>query len=227
LLRATCPRLVVYAHAVCDVAKCEAEPGWAYDLNVRSVENLLRLLSPATRLVYVSSDHVFGGDGRYDEACEPTPISVYGRTRVAAERLVSSRPGSLIVCPGLAIGPSADGRSGHFDWLRYRHCNGLPITIIEDEARSAVWSHDLADRIMDLAFSELSGVRHVPAAKVVSRPELARHLMQMQQLPPKFDVRRRVDQAAPHLGRVEVRSIHRDQFAAPLTSAAGYQPLDP
>jgi dTDP-4-dehydrorhamnose reductase len=212
---------------VCDVAKCEADPEWAYDINVRSVENLLRLLSPATRLVYVSSDHVFGGDGLYDEACEPTPISVYGRTRVASERLVWSRPGSLIVRPGLAVGPSADGRSGHFDWLRYRHCNGLPITIIEDEARSAVWSRDLADRIMALALSGLSGVRHVPAAKVVSRPELAKHLMQMQQLPPQFSLRRRVDQPVPHLGRVEIRTIHRDQYATSLTSVVDHQPPTP
>jgi dTDP-4-dehydrorhamnose reductase len=227
LLDQTRPRLIIYAHAVCDVAKCEADPAWARDINVRSVANLIGLLPDSARLVYVSSDHVFGEDGSYAEDSEPRPISVYGRLRVEAERLVLARPGSLVVRPGLAVGPSADGRSGHLDWLRYRQRNDLPITIIDDESRSAVWSDDLAQRIMELSLTNLSGVRHVPATKMVSRPRLASHLMRIQNLPPVFRIRRRRDQPAPHLGRVEIRSIHRDAYAAPLPSPLEPQPLIP
>jgi dTDP-4-dehydrorhamnose reductase len=227
LLDQTRPWLVVYAHAVCDVSKCEADPAWAREINVRSVANLIGLLTDEVRLVYVSSDHVFGEDGSYTEDCEPRPISVYGRLRVEAERLVLARPGSLVVRPGLAVGPSADGRSGHLDWLRYRQRKGLPITIIDDESRSAVWSNDLAQRVMELALTNLSGVRHIPATKMVSRPRLARHLMQIQNLPPEFSIRRRRDQPAPHLGRVEIRSIHRDAYAFPLPSPVEPQPLVP
>lgn len=72
------------------------------------------------RLVYVSSDHVFGGDDAYDEASRPCPISLYGRTRVDAEALVLGRPLSLVIRPGLAIGPSPNGRTGQLDWLHYR-----------------------------------------------------------------------------------------------------------
>jgi len=227
LLERSRPRVVIYAHAVCDVAKCEADPEWARDINVRSVANLIDLLPEETRLVYVSSDHVFGNDGSYDEDSPPSPISVYGRTRVDAERLALSRSGSLIVRPGLAVGPSVDGRSGHLDWLRYRHRKGLPITIIEDEARSAVWSDDLAHRIMDLALLDFSGVRHVPALRIVSRPHLASHLMRIQNLSPEFRLRRRSDLPTPHLGRVEIRSIHRDPYAAPLRSPVAAQPRIP
>jgi dTDP-4-dehydrorhamnose reductase len=221
------PQVVIYAHAVCDVAKCEADPEWARNINVRSVANLIGLLPEETRLVYVSSDHVFGGDGSYGEESPPSPISVYGRTRVDAERLVLSRPCSLVVRSGLAVGPSVDGRSGHLNWLGYRQRKGLPITIIDDEARSAVWSDDLADRIMDLALTHVCGVRHVPATKIVSRPRLARHLMEIQNLPPEFHLRSRRDLPTPHLGRVEIHSIHRDRYAAPLPSPVEPQPLTP
>lgn len=217
--------LVIYCHAVCDVAKCEADPVWARTINVGSVETLLALLPAETRLVYLSSDHVFGGDGLYTEDSPPQPISVYGQTRVAAEQCVLSRPGSLVIRAGLSIGPSVNGRTGHLDWLRYRYQRGLPITIVRDEFRSAVWAEDLAERVMALAASGVCGLRHVPAHRVVGRPELARYLMVQQGLPPVFALGRRAQQRVPHLGCVELRSRYADAYSAPLPSVVGCAPL--
>ncbi|MGE3939218.1 MAG: NAD(P)-dependent oxidoreductase, partial [Nitrospirales bacterium] len=142
------PDILLYCHAVCDVPKCEADPDWAYQVNVEHLERVLRVLPKHSRLVYVSSDHVFGGDGIYDEESEPCPISVYGHTRVEAERLIFNRPQSLVIRIGLAIGTSPNGRTGHLDWLRYRTHRNLPVTIVEDEYRSTVWVEDLAVRVM-------------------------------------------------------------------------------
>lgn len=216
LLRIESPDTVIWAHAVCNVGKCEAHPQWAWRINVDGVGNLLRCLPKSTRLVYVSSDHVFGGDGSYTEKSLPAPISVYGRARAAAEALVLDRAGALVVRPGLAIGPSANGRSGFLDWLSYRYARGLPITVVGDEARSAMWADDLARRILALAASEVTGVRHIPGARVVTRPELATHLLRLRGLEPKFTVRSRHDQPAPHLGRIEIRSDYRDEHAEAL-----------
>ena len=219
LLGAAPPDLVIYCHAVCDVAKCEADPSWARDINVGSIDNLIALLPQETRSVYVSSDHVFGGDGAYAEDSAPAPISVYGRTRVAAEERVLARYRSLVIRAGLPIGPSVGGRTGHMDWLRYRHRKGLPITIIEDEYRSAVWADDLALRIMALAESSLCGLRHIPARRAVSRPELASFIAREIGLPIRFAVQTRRQQPFPHLGRVEIQSRYADAYAAPLASA--------
>lgn len=210
--------LVIYCHAVCDVAKCEADATWARAINVGSVETLLDLLPVDTRLVYVSSDHVFGGDGVYTEDCVPSPISAYGRTRVEAEEHVRSRRGSLVIRAGLPIGPSVNGRTGHLDWLRYRYRRGLPMTIVRDEFRSAVWAEDLAQRVMALARSSVSGVRHVPAQRAVGRPELAHYLMTLQGLAPTFALAGRAQQAVPHLGHVELQSRYADEYSAALPS---------
>lgn len=212
------PELVIHAHAVCNVSKCERNPAWARRLNIDSLVALCEHLPASSRLVYVSSDHVFGGDGRYSEKNEPTPISVYGHTRVAAERLVLQRPGALVVRPGLAIGRSLDGRSGFQDWLRYRHEQRLPLTVIADEARSAVWVDDLAERVLQLARSEIVGVRHVTSTRMVGRPELATYLMTRQGLPPEFTIRLRADQSYPHLGKVELATEFDDEVGAPLAS---------
>ena len=171
------PDILLYCHAVCDVPKCEAAPDWAREINVEHVRRVLAALPPRTRLVYVSSDHVFGGDGVYDEASSPCPISIYGRTRLDAEELVLARSDSLVIRIGLPIGPSPNGRTGHWDWLRYRIQHNLPVTIVQDEYRSVVWANDLARRVMQLAESTETGLRHVTATRAASRVELANYLL--------------------------------------------------
>ncbi len=218
LFQQTQPELLLYCHAVCDVSKCEASPGWANEVNVQHVERVLAALPEKTRLVYVSSDHVFGGDGSYDEESIPCPISVYGRTRVEAEQRVLQRTGSLVIRPGLGIGDSPDGRTGHRDWLRYRTQQSLPITIIHDEYRSVVWICELAKRVMEVAKSTEAGIRHLTATRVVSRVEVASYLMKQMGLPLNYKVESRLQQCAPHIGRVELTSMYTGPLFWPLAS---------
>ena len=218
LFEKQCPDTLLYCHAVCDVPKCEDAPEWARAINVGHVQRILAALPARTRLVYVSSDHVFGGDGVYDEQSSPCPISVYGRTRVDAEELVLQRPGSLIIRIGLPIGPSPNGRTGHWDWLRYRLARNLPVTIVHDEYRSAVWADDLAARVMQFAESLATGIRHVAATRAISRPELADHLLSLLHKPASYQTESRRQRSVPHLGRVELATVYRDAICRPLAS---------
>ena len=215
---ATQPKILLYCHAVCDVPKCESHVNWAHEVNVEQVERVLTALPDTVRFVYVSSDHVFGGDGIYTEESPPCPISVYGRTRVEAEQLVSKRPGSLIIRTGLGLGPSPNGRTGHVDWLRYRIHHRLPITIIEDEYRSVVWMPELATRILALAQSPEMGIRHITSTKVVSRVALANFIVELLGTPVQFSIERRVQQRVPHIGRVELHTRHHGSLHSPIPS---------
>ena len=210
------PDILLYCHAVCDVPKCEAAPDWAREINVEHVRRVLAALPPRTRLVYVSSDHVFGGDGVYDEASSPCPISIYGRTRLDAEELVLARSDSLVIRVGLPIGPSPNGRTGHWDWLRYRIQHNLPVTIVHDEYRSVVWANDLARRVMQLAESTETGLRHVTATRAASRVELANYLLSIIGETTEYARESRHQRVAPHLGRVELATTHLGELSGPL-----------
>jgi dTDP-4-dehydrorhamnose reductase len=213
------PRLIVHCAGVCDVEMCEQSPEFAYSVNVDGTQLLIDHAPADARIVYCSSDHVFSGDGGpYDEASPTDPVSVYGKTRVAAEQLISARPNSLIIRTGLWIGPSATGRNGHLDWLRYRHRRQLPMTVVADELRSAMWAADAARRVWELARSDVVGLRHVIATRVVSRPELAAYLAARYAIGAKLDVAYRRDRRAPHLGRVELATRYTDPLAQPLPS---------
>ncbi len=204
--------VVIHCGAICKVEKCETHPAFAHAINVGGTRHLLDHLDPKTRLVYCSSDHVFGGDsGPYDEDSPPCPLSFYGQTRVEAERLVRDRrPDALVIRVSLCIGQSYNGRSGHLDWLRYRKSQGLPMTVVSDEFRSAVWCSDAARRVLEWTRSDLDGLRHLGADRLVSRPELANYLNQRFQIGASFQEVRRSDRGVPHLGRVELITRFED-----------------
>ena len=121
-----------------------------------------------------------------------------------------------VVRVGLPIGPSPDGRTGHWDWLRYRTVRNLPVTIVHDEYRSVVWATDLAVRVMQFAQSTATGMRHVPATRAISRVELADHLLKLFGETAAYARESRFERAAPHLGRVELASRFADDLARPL-----------
>ena len=81
------PGLVLHAAAWTDVDGAESDPEGAARVNVEGTRNVVALGAP---VVYYSTDYVF--DGRkpepYVESDEPSPLSVYGRTKLEGEREV-------------------------------------------------------------------------------------------------------------------------------------------
>jgi dTDP-4-dehydrorhamnose reductase len=70
------PQLIVHCAGVCDVEVCETAPDFAHRVNVEGTRLLLEHAPPTARIVYCSSDHVFGGDaGPYYEDSATRPIS--------------------------------------------------------------------------------------------------------------------------------------------------------
>jgi dTDP-4-dehydrorhamnose reductase len=213
----TRPALIIQCAGVCDVANCEESPEFAWAVNVEAMRILIAHAPPEARIVYCSSDHVFSGDtGPYREDSPTDPLSVYGKTRVAAEALMRARPNTVIVRSGPWIGPSASGKNGHLDWLRYRHGRGLPMTVVADEARSVVWAEDAARRVWEIAASTVTGTRHLVGARTVSRPELAAYLNERFAIGAQIAVQHRSDKRAPHPGHVELTTLHRDALAQTL-----------
>ena len=92
-VRAPAPRelgavdLVLHAAAWTDVDGAEADPEGAHAVNAVGTQNVAALGSP---LVYFSSDYVFDGRKRepYLESDTPSPVSAYGRSKLAGEREV-------------------------------------------------------------------------------------------------------------------------------------------
>jgi dTDP-4-dehydrorhamnose reductase len=124
------------------------------------------------RLVQVSTDVVFDGDKGepYVEDDQPAPLTEYGRAKADAERAVLEvHPGALVVRTSLIYGGPEPGP-------QERLAADPDATFFTDEVRCPIQVGDLADALLELSASELSGVLHVAGADRLSRVEFARLL---------------------------------------------------
>lgn len=123
------------------------------------------------RLVHVSSDVIFSGTApRYDESCQPDPVSPYGAAKAAAETAVKViAPGAVIARTSLIIG---DGDSSHERLVHALASGAATGVLYTDNVRCPVHVDDLAAALLELADGSHAGVCHVAGTDAVSRYEL-------------------------------------------------------
>jgi dTDP-4-dehydrorhamnose reductase len=93
------PDIVIHLAAYVDTFGCEENIEKALDVNVLGTLNLVEIcLGLDCKFVYVSSEYVFGGEkGNYTVKDRLNPINIYGKTKSAAEYIVSVLPNYQII----------------------------------------------------------------------------------------------------------------------------------
>lgn len=86
------PDVVVLAGGITDVDLCEEKPKLARSVNIDGTSSIIKKAKEfGAKLVFLSTDYIFDGlDGPYDEDATPSPINVYGRTKLEAENSIRS-----------------------------------------------------------------------------------------------------------------------------------------
>jgi len=93
------PDIFIHLAAFVDTFGCQEDIEKALDINVLGTLNVVEAcLTMECKFVYVSSEYVFGGDkGNYTVEDRLDPINVYGKTKAAAEYIVSVLPNYQII----------------------------------------------------------------------------------------------------------------------------------
>ena len=93
------PTIIIHAAAFVDTFGCENNPYKALEVNTLGTLHLVRrYMSSPVKFVYISTEYVFGGSkGNYDITDRLDPINVYGKTKAAAEYIVSVMPSYQII----------------------------------------------------------------------------------------------------------------------------------
>jgi dTDP-4-dehydrorhamnose reductase len=172
------PTAVIHAGAVAIVAECLRDPRRAQQVNVHGSAILAELAAEAgARLLYVSTDLVFdGAKGWYREPDVPAPLSVYGRTKLEAERAVLAIPRSAVLRPSLLFGPTRVGRPSFFDQQLAALRERKPLTLFTDEWRTPLSLITAARALAALVRSDFCGLLHLGGPERLSRWEMGLRL---------------------------------------------------
>jgi dTDP-4-dehydrorhamnose reductase len=210
------PDVVIHAAALARVSDCFHNPERARLVNTQGSALLAELAAESgVRVVYISTDLVFDGNrGNYTEDNLPSPVSVYGRTKADAERVVLSTPRNLVVRVSLLFGPSVNGRASFFDEQVLAARNGKPITLFADEWRTPVSIPIAAFALAELAQSEVTGILHLGGPEKMSRLEMGQRLAAILGVDPSFIRSIRRDQAAMDEPRPRDTSLDSSRWLA-------------
>ncbi len=177
------PDVVIHtaAHAIVD--DCEADPQLALRVNIAGVRNVAACCREfGSRLINISSDYVFDGcapppDG-YRESDLPSPLNVYGLTKLAGERIVAGVPQHLNVRTSWLFG-GADRRVDQVLDLVDRIRRGEPTALIHDQFSRPTYIVDLARAIVFLLTrgEPVTGTIHVANRGTASWYEVGRYVL--------------------------------------------------
>ncbi len=165
-------RAVLNCAGNCALRSCELDPAMAQRINVDGVRVLLDVLAGRdVRLVHLSIDLVYSGDGAggYFEHDPVDPVTEYGRTMVAAERLIAERDaGACVLRISLPMGVSFNGHAGAIDWIQSRFRQRKPATLYFDEIRTPTYTDCLNQLCGQVLASDERGVWHAGASRRLS-----------------------------------------------------------
>lgn len=180
-------RSVLNCAGNCALKACELDTRLAWRTNVEGLINLLSIVVERdVRLVHLSVDLVFSGNRTTTTPCselpapcysesDPTdPVTVYGKTMVAAEQLIRDwMPQACMLRISLPMGVSFNGHAGAIDWIQSRFKKGRPATLYYDEVRTPAYT-DCLNRLYERVLSsDLTGLYHAGGPRALSLYQIA------------------------------------------------------
>ncbi len=167
------PDVVVHAAAVTDSNYCAENREEAWAINVKGTENMAVAAEEiGARLIYLSTDLVFDGEGRfYTEEDAPRPVCYYGKTKLEGEKAVSSSCSDYrIVRTALIYGSSSNSSRCFTEIMMENLKKGKDLTLFTDEYRTPVYIGSVCDILLELAERETpAGVFHAAGPERMSR----------------------------------------------------------
>jgi len=171
------PDYVINSAAMTNVDQCETMKDECWQLNVRAVEYLVEACQKHNSfLLHLSTDFIFDGEsGPYDEEAIPKPISYYGSSKLAAERvLMKSKLRWSIARTVLVYGIADDmSRSNIVLWVKKSLEEKKTIQVVNDQWRTPTLAEDLAEGCFLILKKEATGIFNISGKDFLSPYQMA------------------------------------------------------
>ena len=154
------PYAVVNCAALTNVDGCETMVDTAYKINAIGPRNLsIAATETGAKLVHISTDYVFRGDGTkpYTEFDTPAPKAMYGVTKLAGEKFVEQFAKNYFIIRTAWL--YGDGKNFVKTMLRLSE-NHDEVSVVNDQVGSPTSATELAKAIMYLLPTDNYGLFH-------------------------------------------------------------------
>ncbi len=171
------PDVVIHTAAMTNVDQCEEDKEGCWRMNVSAVGHLIRACETSgTFLLHLSTDFIFNGaDGPYPEEAEANPISHYGESKLAAEKLIIESDISWAIARTVLVyGIAHDmSRSNIILWVKKSIEDEKQIYVVNDQWRTPTLAEDLAQGCYLIAQKRASGIFNISGKDLLTPYEMA------------------------------------------------------
>ena len=173
------PFAVINCAAHTNVDACEVQVDSAYRINAIGPRNLAIASSEAgARLVHISTDYVFAGDGTrpYTEFDTPAPKAMYGKTKLAGENFVKQFADRFYMLRTAWL--YGDGKNFVKTMLRLSETHD-EVSVVNDQIGSPTCADELAKAIMALIDTENYGLFHATCEGTCSWADFTKEIFRL------------------------------------------------
>ncbi|MGB0344580.1 MAG: SDR family oxidoreductase [Coraliomargarita sp.] len=184
------PDVIVNCAAISNPADVDANPALAEKINVALPRQLAQIASHlGARFLHVSSDMVFDGHARepYRSTNMPCPTSLYGQTKLMAERevLEHNTEDPIVLRIPILMGRSPSGQRSVHEKLLAAIDRGERPKLFCDEIRQPCSAGNVADVLLELSERrDLHGIFHWAGSETLSRFEMGQRILRHFDMPP-------------------------------------------
>lgn len=168
------PDVIVHAAALPDIDYCETHPAETQRVNVDGTRNIVSAARQiGAGVVHISTDAVFDGKkgAPYVETDATNPISVYGRSKLAAEQVVKEYEKHWIFRVSVLFGP---GKENFVSKAIQQVREGVVHKVASDQLGSATYTVDAGDKILEVVEANAYGLYHLCNSGPCTRMDLAK-----------------------------------------------------
>jgi dTDP-4-dehydrorhamnose reductase len=171
------PDFIIHTAAMTNVDQCEAEKENCRKQNVDAVKYITEAAAEnKSFLIHLSTDFIFDGKaGPYDETAIPKPLSYYGESKLAAEKIVQkSKIKWAIIRTVLVYGLVHDmSRSNIILWVKKNLEEGKSINVVNDQFRTPTLAEDLAMGCYLVMENEATGIFNISGKNMLTPYDMA------------------------------------------------------
>jgi len=210
------PESVFLAAALTHVDYCEDHPDEAFKINLEGPRALAEAgRAIGAQVVFYSTDYVFDGKaGPYDEEAHAAPLSIYGRSKWAAEQALQEILEYVLILRTTGVF-GWDLNSKNFAMQVYHKVRARErMTIPMDQFGNPTLADYLAEMSLALAQRGVLGIVNVVGKDLIARSDFARALVQLYEGSPDLVVpvpTESLQQKAlrPHYGGLRTEKLER------------------
>jgi dTDP-4-dehydrorhamnose reductase len=170
------PDWVIHCAAMSKPNDCHTNRDECILQNVTGTKNIIdSCKKTGAKLIYLSTDFIFGENGPHSEEDTPDPLNFYGESKLMAETLVkNSGLHWAIVRPVLIYGKKLAGTPPSFlHWVKSSLENNQPIKVVNDQYRTPTAVTDICEGIYAIVNQNQQGIFHLSGNEILTPYQMA------------------------------------------------------